>query len=280
MVNYRFRLALVAAALCAGLLGVAAAAPDPVVQRAEPERQPGVPTLWLVGDSTVRVGTPGQQGWGDPLIPMFDPAKVRVVNRAMGGRSSRSFQTEGRWDAVLGEARPGDFVIVQMGHNDGGPLAGDNRERGTIRGTGDEAQEVTLTLQNGKKEVVHTYGWYLRKYVADARAKGMTPILCSPIPRCPAPGKPIEPEGEPTGYRAYAREVAEKEKVPFIDLYAITWRKYMKMTPEEVKKAYFTEADNTHTGPAGAELNARSVAEGLKALKDVPLAGYLKPEYR
>lgn len=244
--------------------------------QAEPAPQPQVPTLWLVGDSTVHNGTQGQQGWGEPFITMFDPAKMRVVNRAMGGRSSRSFQMEGRWDTILKEAKPGDFVLIQMGHNDGGPLAGDNRERGTIRGTGDESQEVTL--RNGMKEVVHTYGWYMRKYVSDARAKGMTPIICSWIPHCPAAGKPIGPEGEPSSYRAYAKDVAEKEKVPFIDLYALTWHKYMKMSAEDVKKTYFTEADNTHTNPAGAKVNAESVVEGIKQLKDVPLAGAVKAD--
>lgn len=257
----------------AGYAAVTAVAAAP-----EPARQPGVPTLWLVGDSTVHNGGKGQQGWGEPFIQKFDPAKVRVINRAMGGRSSRSFQTEGRWDAILKDSAPGDFVIIQMGHNDGGPLAGDNRERGTIRGIGDESKEVTLTLQNGKKEVVHSYGWYMRKYITDARAKGMTPIICSWVPHCPAPGKPIGPEGEPTSYRAYAKEVAEQEKVPFIDLYAITWHKYRKMTPEEVKKTYFTDADNTHTNPVGAEVNAESVVEGLKLLKDIPLASDLKAD--
>jgi len=101
-----------------------------------------LPTLWLVGDSTVRNGSGsggnGQWGWGDRIAKYFDTSKINVVNRARGGRSSRSYITEGLWDQVLADARPGDFVIIQMGHNDGGPLAGDNRERGSIRGTGDE----------------------------------------------------------------------------------------------------------------------------------------------
>ena len=239
----------------------------------EPARQPSIPTLWIVGDSTVHNPSKTEEGWGEPLIKMFDPQKVRVINRAMGGRSSRTFQREGRWDAILREAQPGDFVLIQMGHNDGGPLAGDNRERGTIRGIGDETKDVTL--HDGTKETVHTYGWYMRKYIADARAKGMTPIICSWVPHCPAAGQPIAPEGEPTSYRAYAKQVAEQEITPFIDLYAITWHKYMKMSADDVKKTYFTDADNTHTSPAGAQVNAQSVVEGLKELKDVPLAGYI-----
>src|SRR5437667_11156904 len=100
------------------------------------------PSLWLVGDSTVRNGSGsggnGQWGWGDRIAKYFDAAKLNVVNRARGGRSSRTFQTEGLWDAVLADAKPGDLVIIQMGHNDAGPPAGDNRDRGNLRGIGAE----------------------------------------------------------------------------------------------------------------------------------------------
>jgi lysophospholipase L1-like esterase len=65
------------------------------------------PTLFIVGDSTVRTGTRGQMGWGDPLAKLFDRSKINVQNHAIGGRSSRTFQTEGRWDKILALARPG-----------------------------------------------------------------------------------------------------------------------------------------------------------------------------
>ena len=83
------------------------------------------PTLFIVSDSTVHNGTRGQQGWGDPLIDRFDHDKITVENRAIGGRSSRTFQTEGRWDAVLKKAKRGDFVLIQMGHNDAGKINDD-----------------------------------------------------------------------------------------------------------------------------------------------------------
>src|SRR5436309_10537202 len=90
-----------------------------------PATNPALPTLWLVGDSTVRNGSGnggnGMWGWGDRVAKYFDPAKIDVVNRSRGGRSSRTFITEGLWDKVLADARPGDFVIIQLGHNDGGP---------------------------------------------------------------------------------------------------------------------------------------------------------------
>ncbi len=238
------------------------------------------PTLFMVGDSTVRNGSGkganGQWGWGDRIAPYFDASKITVKNRAIGGRSSRSYQSEGRWDAVLNEARPGDFVIIQMGHNDGGPLAGDNRERGSIRGIGEETREVTLTLKpkTGQKEIVHTYGWYMRKYVSDARAKGLIPIICSPIPH--RPKTPVE-EGtfEKSSYALWSAEVAKQEKVPFIDLNHLVYTHYVGVAPAELKTKYFTTADDTHTNAAGADLNAKCVVEGIRMLKDCPLKDYL-----
>jgi rhamnogalacturonan acetylesterase len=254
---------LIAAAVLL-MLGMSTPAADP----------PKVPTLFVVGDSTVKNGTKGQQGWGDPLIGLFDPAKVKVENHAIGGRSSRTFITEGRWDKVLAAAKPGDFVLVQMGHNDAGPLDDAARARGTVRGTGEETKEIDNPITK-KKEVVHTYGWYLRKYVADAKAKGMTPILLSAVPRCPR-DKVEAGAVERNPYVGWAAEVAAAEKVPFINLNKLVMAKYAGLTPAEVKEKYFSAADNTHTSPAGAELNAVCVAEGLRGLADCPLKDALR----
>ena len=131
---------LIAAAVLL-VLGAAVSAGDP----------PKVPTLFVVGDSTVKNGTRGQQGWGDPLIGLFDQAKVKVENHAIGGRSSRTFITEGRWDKVLAAARAGDFVLIQMGHNDGGPLDDTARARGTIRGVGEEPGRSTTRSPRRRK---------------------------------------------------------------------------------------------------------------------------------
>jgi rhamnogalacturonan acetylesterase len=235
-----------------------------------------LPTLFLVGDSTVRTGTKGQQGWGDPIAAFFDPAKIKVENRAVGGRSSRTFQTEGRWDKILAAAKPGDYVLIQMGHNDGGPLDDPARARGTLHGTGDETKEIDNPITK-QKEVVHTYGWYLRKYLADARAKEMIPIVLSPIPHCPQ--RPVEKGAvEKNNYVAWAEDVAKVEKAPFVNLNQLIMARYAEMNPADIKEKYFTAADNTHTSPAGAELNAACVCEGLRALADCRLKDYLLPE--
>jgi lysophospholipase L1-like esterase len=77
-----------------------------------------VPTVWVVGDSTAN--NANRRGWGDPLASYFDQERVRTVNRARAGRSSRTFVTEGLWENVRRELKPGDYVLLQMGHNDGG----------------------------------------------------------------------------------------------------------------------------------------------------------------
>ena len=82
-------------------------------------RDPKLPTLFIVGDSTLNSNAP-LRGWGQDLGQFFDQTKLNVVNRAIGGRSSRTFQYEGRWDKILSELKRGDFVILQFGHNDVG----------------------------------------------------------------------------------------------------------------------------------------------------------------
>lgn len=235
---------------------------------------PNLPTLFIIGDSTVRVNTPLQQGWGDPIQEMFDRTKINVENHAIGGRSSRTFITEGRWDKVLAAAKPGDYVLIQFGHNDGGPLSGDNRERGSIRGIGDESQEVTLVLKDNAKETVYSYGHYMSKYVRDAKAKGMTPIICSLIPRLPKPPTTV-PATPTASYQEWAREIATREGAHFIELQQLILAEYNKLTIPEVKAKYFCEADNTHTSPAGATLNAQCVVKGIRSLSDCELKKYL-----
>src|SRR6266542_3591481 len=256
MTSFRVRYRRVATLLLVSLSLCASAAST------APAIDPSLPTLYLVGDSTVHVNTPGQRGWGDPIRDFFDTSRINVVNRAIGGRSSRTFITDGRWDDILKSAKKGDFVIIQFGHNDGGALSGDNRERGTIRGTGDETKEVTLTLKpnEGKEETVHTYGWYLRKYIDDAKAKGVTPIICSPAAHVPRE-RVKESSSEDWDYVRFAEKVAKEEYVAFIPLNTLIRKRWEGMEPSEIKRKYFTPADGTHTNPDGARLNAECVVE-------------------
>ena len=141
------------------------------------------PTLYIIGDSTVKNGDGRGKdslwGWGSLIGDRFDTIRIHVENHAIGGRSSRTFITDGRWDRILERLHAGDFVIMQFGHNDSGPLDDTARARGTIKGTGDDSTAIYNPIRK-MNEVVHTYGWYMRKYVNDARAKGAgaVPLIC------------------------------------------------------------------------------------------------------
>src|SRR5579863_8491116 len=123
---------------------------------------PALPTLFLIGDSTVKnswdEGADGLWGWGHPLAGNFDLGRINVENQALGGTSSRSYITGGHWERVLALVWPGDFVMMQFGHSDGGPA-------GSLKGVGDETEERKDS--KGQSETVHSYGWYLRQYIGE-----------------------------------------------------------------------------------------------------------------
>jgi len=240
-------------------------------------KNPSLQTLFLVGDSTVRNGrgdgAQGQWGWGEPLVDYFDSSKINVVNRALGGRSSRTYITEGLWDETLRLVKPGDLIVFQFGHNDSGPLDDTSRARGTLPGIGDETKEIDNPITK-KHEVVHTYGWYMRKYVSDTLAKGATPIICSPIPRKIWQDDKVVRNSD--NYGGWAGQVAKQEGVAFIDLNALIADRYDALGAAAVE-ALFADP-HTHTSRAGAELNAQCVVEGLKALPGDPLAYDFSPK--
>jgi len=242
----------------------AADAPPAIPDNAAPR------TLFLIGDSTVKNGSgkgaDGLWGWGDFLAAHFDKSKITIANRALGGRSSRTYFSEGLWDKTLAAIKPGDFVIMQFGHNDGGPLSGP-KARASIKGTGDETQTITDEKTN-KPEIVHSYGWYLRKYVTDAKAKGATPIICSPIPRNMwKDDKVLRADRD---YGKWAAEIAESQHVPFINLNDLIATRYESLGQDKVS-AFFPK-EHTHTNEAGARLNAAIVADAIKSLKTAPLS--------
>jgi rhamnogalacturonan acetylesterase len=227
-----------------------------------------LPTLYLVGDSTMKVGTAGQKGWGEELAPYFDLKKINVVNEAIGGRSSRTFQTEGRWEAVVSLLQKGDYVLLQFGHNDSGAINDNFRARASIKGTGEETQEIDNILTK-KHEIVHTYGWYMRKYANDVKAKGATPIILSLVPRNSFKEGKVNRASE--GYGKWAREAAEATKTTFVDHNEIIAQGLEKLGPEKVSPLF---ADGLHATPAGAAFNARCAVAGLKGMPGKPFEPY------
>ena len=233
-------------------------------------------TIFLVGDSTVKNGSDNGSGqlwgWGRFLNDRVDPDKYRVENRALGGRSSRTYRTEGLWDKVLAKVNPGDVILIQFGHNDGGPIDS-GRARASLKGVGEETKEARVPGR--PVEVVQSYGWYLRRYVAEAKHKGAIPILLSPVPRdiWSSDGKVARASKD---YGLWAGEVAVGEDVSFIDLNALVADRYESEGQNKVARDYFTTADHTHTTEAGARLNADCVAEGLQTVKDRAVASAIR----
>ena len=259
-------------------IALGTARPAQVQGQADPATEPPR-TIFLVGDSTVKNGSDNGKdqlwGWGKFLGERIDPARYRVENRALGGRSSRTYRTEGLWAKVVEKLRPGDVVLIQFGHNDGGPMFAD-RARASIKGTGEET--ATGRVGDKPEETVHTYGWYLREYAREAKAKGATPIILSPVPRnmWDAEGKKVARASK--DYGKWAAEVAQAEGVPFVDLNALAADRYEAIGREQVARDAFTAKDHTHTTEFGARLNAECVAAGLRALADQPVAAAVLAE--
>jgi lysophospholipase L1-like esterase len=199
-------------------------------------------TLFVAGDSTAAqkyAGEAPETGWAMAL-PFFLHKGWEVGNRAVNGRSSKSFVDEGRLDAVLSVIRPGDLLLVQFGHND---EKADDPARYTEPWT--------------------TYQQYLRLYIDGARSRGARPVLATPVERrrFDADGNAVPTHGDyPTAMRALARE----EGVALLDIEALSLALWQRLGVEETK-VYFnwtaTEQDNTHFNPPGATAVARLVAQ-------------------
>ncbi|WP_433812381.1 rhamnogalacturonan acetylesterase [Flavobacterium johnsoniae] len=232
-------------------------------------KQDNKPTLFMIGDSTVKNGkgngAGGLWGWGDFIGQFLDTTKINVENHALGGTSSRTFQDKGLWNAVLNKLKKGDYVLIQFGHNDDGPINDSLRARGTIKGIGNETQEIDNILTK-KHEIVHSYGWYIQKVIREAKSKGAIPIVCSPIPR--NDWKDGKVPCNDTSYGLWAKQIAEKEKVTFINLNEKMALEMEKSGEEKVTGTYFYKKDHTHTSAKGAVLSASIIIEELKNSKN------------
>jgi len=232
-----------------------------------------MPALYLIGDSIVKTGRgngdSGPWGWGSELIPLFDASKVHVYNEARGGRSSRGYIEEGAWSNVLERLVPGDFVVIHFGHNDA-RNSQNYPDRTTITGNGNETIEIGVGEQ---RHLIHTYGWYLQQYVKDTKSKGATAIICSSAPRNTWMEGRIKRGFD--GYARWAAAAADASGALFIDLNSLAADRYDELGKEQAA-GYFS--DYQHTTKIGARVNAECVVEGLRRLKNCPLANYLAPQ--
>lgn len=246
--------------------------PDPIPAGSSRKKE-DAPVVFLIGDSTVKNGrgdgSNGQWGWGSFFDQFFDTDKISIENHALGGRSSRTFITEGLWDRVLPGLKKGDFLFIQFGHNDGGPL-NTGRARASLRGTGSQTETVIMERHGGPEEVF-TFGHYLRVYIRQAKAKGAIPVVLSPTPGNRWTEDQMNRMTE--NYTKWAKEVAQQENVAFIDLNDITAKKCELLGKEKTASLFM---DSVHTTKEGAIMNAESVIEGIKEIMSFPLIPFLK----
>ena len=220
------------------------------------------PVLFLIGNSTMRNGTKGngsngQWGWGYFANRYFDESRITVENQALGGMSTRTFYTD-LWPAVREALQPGDWVVVSIGHNDNGDFFDKKRARAVIPGIDPDTMYVGFNERTQRQDTVYSYGTYLRKYIADIRMKGANPVLMSLTPRDAYDnnGKIVRKP-----HSVWAKQMAETENVPYVDLNEISGQKLDSYS--HWKEQYHFLGDKIHTSKYGAEMNARSAAEGL-----------------
>ena len=223
-------------------------------------------TLFMVGDSTMADKTEldisPEVGWGQ-VFPTFLNDKILVQNHAMNGRSTKSFQVEGRWQVVLDRISKGDIVILEFGHND---------------------QKASDPVRYAP---IPDYMENLRKMTREAQAKGATVIIATPISRRHFDSKSGELIPKHTSYPYAARMVAKEMGVAMLDLEEATteWliglgdeaskAYFMNVAPGECKKFPDGKIDNTHLRENGALVVGRMAAQLIVDGKMQPLCKYI-----
>ena len=219
----------------------------PAVSAIEIEKADSVPTIYIAGDST-STDQPREpfNSWGQMLTRFFKP-EIAIANHGESGESLHGFIMENRLAKLMSVIRPGDFLLIQMGHND-------QKEKG--EGVG----------------AFTTYKANLKQFVALAREHGATPILVTPMNRLT-----FAPDGTITNslgeYPEAVRQVAHEESVALIDLNAMSKTLYEALGPENAHVA-FAGKDHTHHSDYGSYELAKCIAEAIKRDR-LPLARYL-----
>jgi DNA sulfur modification protein DndE len=222
------------------------------------------PRVFMIGDSTMAnkpLDLP-ERGWGMALGQFFvDPAMIQ--NHAVNGRSTKSFIDEGRWQKVLTELKPGDFVIIQFAHND-------------------EKKEDPKRYA----DPAGSFRDNLRRFIKESRGKGAIPMLATPVCRRKfnATGKLVDTHG---AYPDAVRAVAKAEKVPLLDLERAT-AKWLQAAGDEPSKKFFMwiepgmhpkipdgRKDDTHFVEAGANAVAALAVAQIRE-QNLPLKKWLK----
>lgn len=207
-------------------------------------------------------------GWG-----VFFPYSVSlsVVNKAIGGRSSRSYTVEGRFDEVANLVKANDIVIMEFGHNDGGSLSTTDNGRSVCPGTGNEVCQSTY---NGQAVTVRTYNWYLTEAGKKFIAKGAKVIVSSQTPNNPWEGGSFA--YTPNRFVTYAKDVAKAlgSNAMYVDHGGYTANIFKTLGKAKVDALF--PSDHTHTSPAGAAVVAKAFVKGVQCGGGGFLNGYVK----
>lgn len=210
-------------------------------------------TIWLCGDSTMSIKEKKafpETGWGMPFVYFWD-STVRIENLAKNGRSTKTFISEKLWQRVADNASEGDYVFIQFGHND------EAKDKGERYATPD------------------TFRMNLRKFIAETKIKKAIPVLITPVSRrrFDNDGKALETHVE---YSAYVKEIANQEKVLFIDLDTKSRELYQQLGKETSKLLFLQlkpgehpnypdgKEDNTHFTELGARLIAQLILSEIR----------------
>ncbi|KAH7338653.1 putative rhamnogalacturonan acetyl esterase [Rhizoctonia solani] len=196
----------------------------------------------------------GIQGWGVKIPTYLE--NISVVNKAVSGRSARSYWREGKWAAVQASLVSGDCKL-KIGHNDGGSPS--TSDRASVGGEGTDTQ--TVTLSDGTVETVYTWPTYVGWMIDGAKSKGATPIISAQTPNNPYENSDTI-INSPSRFVGYAKNIATKKGVPYVDHFASSISLYTKLG-KSVTESYFPQ-DHTHTNDAGANQVAWAFLSGLK----------------
>lgn len=207
-------------------------------------------------------------GWG-----VFLPYSLSlpVINKAIGGRSSRSFTVEGRFDEIIKSIQADDIVVIEFGHNDGGSLSSSDNGRTVCPGTGAETCQSTY---NGQAVTVHTFPYYLTEAGKAIIAKGGKVIMSSQTPNNPWESGTFGYSGG--RFVTYAKDVATAlgANAIFVDHGAYTANVF-KTYGKVMTDALFPQ-DHTHTSPIGADVVAKAFVKGLQCGGGGFLKGFVK----
>ncbi|WP_028552584.1 rhamnogalacturonan acetylesterase [Paenibacillus sp. UNC451MF] len=210
------------------------------------ESQKNPITIYLAGDSTVQTyneSAAPQAGWGQYIGDFFND-EVQFINKAIGGRSSKSFVVEGRLSVILEAIQPNDYLLIQMGHNDS-----------------------TVSKPERYTEPFTEYKHYLKMYIDGARERSAIPVLITPV------GRLHYEKGEFLNdfqdYCTAMKLVAEEEHVRLLDLMSMSLEYFTKIGYDSARELFMIShngTDCTHFNDKGARAIARLVAVGMKEL--------------